>query len=294
MGYIYMICSMTANAIKGFCGKVLSNDTSSLKAGATVSLLRMTMCVIIGFFIVAFNDIGGFNAPRNLLLSSCLGGVGTALFIISWLFCVRRDSYVLVDIFLMMGVIVPVALCRIIFKEPIEPNQYVGFLLLIIAAFILSSYSTKERTKLTFSSFLLLAFCGLSCGLSDFSYKMFVYIVPDGNVAVFNFYTYVFASVTILIFFLLSPKDEGASKGVINKKSIFLISIMSVGLFLTSFFKTLAAETVSSIILYPVYSAVSLIMTTLTAGLFFKERITGKVVVGVIVTILSIIIMNVF
>lgn len=55
----------------------------------------------------------------------------------------------MLDVFLMLGVGVTAALCRAFFSENIELNQYIGYFMLMASAYILCSYSSNLKGKLT-------------------------------------------------------------------------------------------------------------------------------------------------
>ena len=78
------------------------------------------------------------------------------------------------------------------------------------------SYSSNVKGQFELRSFLILGMCGVCNGLSDFSSKWFVKTIQDGNIAVFNFYTYLFAALTLLIFFALSNKIEKTENDACN------------------------------------------------------------------------------
>ena len=75
---------------------------------------------------------------------------------------------------------------------------------------------------------------------------------------------------------------------------IFLyILIMSVCLFLYSYFKTLAARYLSSAQLYPLSQSGSLILSTMMSAALFHERLNIKCVVGIALSFVALIVINV-
>jgi drug/metabolite transporter (DMT)-like permease len=292
MGYLFLAVSLFAGATKGFCGKTISNDVKTLKGTSYINLLRMTLCIVIGFFVVAAENIRGLNVDMTSLLIALLSGLSTALFVLSWIFSVRNGAYVMLDVFLMLGVGVTLALCKIFFNDSIALKQYIGLAMLLVAACILCSYSSTIKSRFTVKSFALLIGCGIANGLTDFSQKTYVHLTPDGSVGVFNFYTYIFAALTLLLFFLVSGKIENAPNDGKTKKAMLAVAIMSVCLFANSYFKTLAAEFIAPAILYPLSTGAALILSVLMSVLFFKEKATPKCIIGVVLAFAALIIMN--
>ena len=292
MGYLFLALSLFAGATKGFCGKTISGKVQSLKGTFYINFIRMVLCIAVGFFVVAFESLSAFKVDVITLLITALSGISTAMFVVFWIISVRRGAYVMLDVFLMLGVGVTISLCKIFFNEPIFANQYIGLLLLVIASAIMCSYSASVKNKFTIKSFVTLLLCGVFNGLTDFSQKLFINYSPDGSVGVFNFYTYVFSACVLLTFyFIFSRREDAQNDG--KSKSIFIyILIMAICLFANSFFKTLAAKYIDSATLYPISTGAALILSVIMASVFFKEKVTPKCVIGVIIAFISLIIIN--
>ena len=199
----------------------------------------------------------------------------------------------MIDVFLMLGGGIAIALCKILFNEDVTTNQLIGFALLVIASYVMCSYSSNVKGSFSFSSFLLLVLCGAFNGFTDFSQKWFRYAQPDGSVAIFSFYTYVFAAAVLLIAFAIANKAEKAPNDGKTMKVGLVICIMAVCLFANSYFKTLAAAYIPAAILYPLNSGAALILSAVMAAIFFKEKITPKCIVGIVIALAAIVIMNI-
>ena len=292
MGYLFLAIALLAGRIKGFCGKKISGRVSSLKGTFYINAMRMLMCVLISFFVVAFQGINGFKIDTYTFMITLFSGVSTAWFVVMWLICVRKGAFVMLDIFVLLGVGVTVGLCKVFFNEEITIYQCIAFVLLILASFIMCSYSSNIKGEFTLKSLLLLLACGLLSGLADFAQKWFVYAIPNGSIAVFNFYTFAFSTLVLFIFFAVSDKLENEENDG-KSLSIFLnICIMAACLFVYSFFRTIAAKYITSAILYPISSGVAIVLSAIMASVFFGEKITKKCIIGVIITLIALIVMN--
>ena len=294
MGYIFLVIALFSGVTKGYCGKKTSQHTSSFRLSVFANVIRTLLCTAIGFAVTLLEGSIYFITPSvNLLLITALSGISTAIFVVSWLISVRKSAYMLMDIFLMVGVLVPLVLSMLFFNETIRPSQWVGILILLIATIIMCSYNNNIKAKITLPTFLLLMACGIANGITDFSQKLFVKALPDIPVSIFNLYTYIFAAITLIItHLLLKPNDSMQPKRVV--KSIFgYIFIMALCLFLNSYFKTIAAATLSSVILYPLNQGASLVLSSIMAAGIFKEKLTAKVVLGMITSFIGLLIINV-
>lgn len=297
MGYIFLSIALISGAAKGFCGKKVSGATKTFADASLINLLRMLFCILIGACLMLSSGVVPFgNFNPTMILISALSGISTAAFVISWLVSVRSGAYVMLDVFLMLGVGVTVGCCRIFLGEEIRLNQIIGLVVLVVAAYIMCSYDMTINGKMSVGKIALLILCGVVNGLTDFSQKLFVYKVEGGNTAEFNFYTYIFAAIALFVFFIIMKVREnkiGAAKETVSvAKVIPFVAIMAVCLFMNSYFKTLAASRLDSAILYPLNQGAALILSLLMAAAFFKEKITVRCVVGLIVAFVGLLIIN--
>ena len=297
MGYLFLAIALFAGSLKGYCGKKVSGAIDGFKDAMLTNFIRMIFCIFIGFLTaIVICGIKALGINSEALISSFISGVTTAGFVIFWLISVKNGSYVMLDIFLMLGVIVTTVMCRIFFKEAIAIKQCIGFAVLIIAAYLMCSYNISLKGKFTFKSFLLLVLCGVSNGLTGFSQKMYVYMVPKGDSSVFNFYTYVFAALVLSVsYFICLSKDKDASLKAdmkLAKNMTGIIFIMSVCLFANSYFLVLAAKSIPSAVLYPLVQGAALILSGLMAAFLFKEKPNAKSIAGMITAFIGLLIIN--
>ncbi len=292
MGYIFIIFALSAGLMKGFCGKKISGLVSSVKGTFYMNMLRMLLCVAVGFFLVAVNGYAAFKINPATLLITAVSGISTAMFVVSWIFCVRRGAYVMIDVFLMLGGALTIALCKLFFRETVSIKQLIGFVLLVVASYIMCSYSSSIKGSFSLSSFLLLVVCGALNGLADFSQKWYIYAQPTGSVSIFNFYTYLFAAAVLFLSFAIADKKENVPNDGKSLKVFLVICVMAVCLFANSYFKTMAAKFIPSAVLYPLTSGASIVLSAFMAAIFFKEKITPKCAIGIIIALGAIIIMN--
>lgn len=301
MGYLFLLPALFFTLTKGYSGKKTSGLVSGFEGAAFVSFLRIVLCMLFGAVLlipeILTSGIGVLNLSLEVLFISVISGVTNAAVLISWILLVKKGALLLIDSAGMCGVFIPLILSAVFYNEALEINHIIGVLLLIIAVFILYAYNSSVKPKLSLLTIILLVFYGASNGIADFSGKAFNK-VSNGNVSatVFNFYTYLFAFLVLGVFYILL---KGFSKnktpsGKLMKKSFWYIVIMAVSLYLTTFFKTLAADYLHSTALYPLYQGSMLILNGLMGAVFFGEKITSKSIIAVVISIVGIVFINVF
>lgn len=296
MGYLFLALALLAGSTKGYCGKKTSGFVREYKDAMFTNFVRMVLCILISFLLLALSGrLSLLAVDLNVILITLLSGVTTSVFVVAWLLAVRRGAYMMLDVFLMLGVIVPLLLSEFLFDEKIRLNQWAGLLVLLVAVVIMCSYNNQIKEKMSLKSLGLLVLCGIANGLTDFSQKLYVKTVADSSAAVFNFYTYIFSALVLLVFYLgakVTDKTGSSSETDVLRRVGGYVAVMSVCLFLNSYFKTMAAGILPSAILYPLSQGASLILSSFMSMLFFKEKLTAKCITGIALSFAGLLIIN--
>lgn len=297
MGYLFLAISLLAGAAKGYCGKMTSGYVQGYKDAMFANTIRMIFCILIGLGMILLDgSINDIVPSASLLAVSALSGITTSVFVVCWLISVKKGAYMMLDVFLMLGVLVPLLAGKLFFNESIKTTQWIGIGILFIAVYIMCSYNNSIKGKMTITSLILLIVCGVANGLTDFSQKLFMKMAGDTSIAIFNFYTYIFSTLTLLVFYCVFNRIEqtdGEKKTTGIKRVFGYILVMSICLFANSYFKTMAAGYLDSAQIYPLNQGASLIISSGMSALLFGERLTLKCVIGLLVSFVGLIVLNV-
>lgn len=300
IGYLFLGIALIAGAAKGYCGKRISGRITTLSDSILTNTLRMLLCILIGFLLVLVQDgPSALSVDRATLWTSLLGGVCSALFVISWLFAVKQSAYMMVEVFLLLGAMIPISLSALLFDERIRLIQGVGIAILLVAVYIMSTYNTSIKGKMSVKATIPLVVAGIANGTADFSQKMFSRLGENDSASAFNLYTYIFAAAVLLVFYLfLCMKNKSQEKRACDL-SIFrhtwgFILMMAICLFMNSYFKTLAATHITATQLYPLNQGVSVILSLSMSAIFFKEKINGKCILGICLAFIALLLINFF
>ena len=296
MGYLYMMAGLACGLGKGFCGKKMSVYVRVPRDAMLANTCRMLLCIAIGFLLLCVGEgAQALAVSARMLWVSLLSGVSTAAFVVFWVLAVQRGAYMLTDVFCTAGLILPLLVGVLFLEEGIKWTQWVGFGVLLVAVLVMCSYSTGSVKRLTPLGVLLLVLSGIGSGLSSLSQKLFVKLLPDGSSLVFNFYTYVFAAAVLLLCYLalrVRERDKPKEPFAMRAAAPYIL-VMAGCLFANSYFLTQAARTLDAVVLYPLSTGLALVCSTLMSALFFRERITAKALLGVGMTFVALIVINV-
>jgi len=294
MGYLFLTLALLCGATKGFCGKKISSYTAEYRSAMLANIIRMLLCIPIGFILVLFD--GGLEALRldlPLLLISLLSAVSTSAFVILWLFSVRRGAYMLVDVFLTLSILIPISLSAIFYDEVIRWNQIVGLLLLFVAVIFMCSYNNQIKAKINLSTLILLLVTAIASGISDFTMKIFVNNAAHSTPAAFSFYTFLFSAVILFVLYISTARGyQMQSPGAFLKGTWLYILIMAICLFGNSYFKTLSSEKLTAMQIYPISQGGGLILSSFISSFFFGEKIKPRLVIGIVTAFIGLLIIN--
>ncbi len=292
MGYLCVLIAMLAGASKGFVGKKISGRVTTHGQSAYVNSIRMLICIpisLVSLFLEVFRN--SFVLDWNALFCGALSGVFMSVFLVTWMLAIRHGAFMLISVAQMFGVVIAVICSFLLFKEKVLPRQLAAIVILVVSVLIMASYSASIKGKLRLKAIVLLALCGVSSGLYDFSLKMFTHYSAS-SISVLNLITYTLSAIGLSLLSCFSYKNEPFDKKVLLKQTICPVMIMSICLFINSYFKAMANNFLPATVIYPISQAGGLILSTLMSSLFFKEKITARCVVGVILAFVAVLLLK--
>ena len=294
MGYLFLAIALLTNNIKGYCGKQMSRYSAKLNDTLLICFFRMLMCIGTSAIILAVT--GGFfglEITPKLIGYAAFSGISTAILVAAWLFAANSSGYMMLEVFQMLGVGVTILMSFAIFKEEITVRDFIGFCILVFAAYLMHA---GTKVKPTLKTLAVVILCGLANGMTDFSQKAFIYSGLDTTTAQFQLCSYVFAAVTLIVLYTTmtagKKTEEKNGATAILKKTWYFVLIMAVCLYANSYFKTEAANYLSAAKLYTLSQGGTMAIGTLMSAFLFKEKLTLKAYASIAITFVGLLIIN--
>lgn len=289
LGYIFIFISTAFGIIKGFCSKKVSGSVKNLRDNLDISLFRnIIVCIFSLITVLMLGDVD-FSVTLPEMIICAVAGITMAIFISSWLFAIKSDSYMLVSACASSSFIVPAILGVFFLDEKLSLNKGIAFIIIVAALFFLLKYNTKLNGRITPKALLLLATVLLSQGVNQAMQKMYAYYIPAKDASYYTLYAAIFTVLAIIVMMPFAKRDKNTEKltVLLDKKVILYATLMAFGLFGNSYFQALAAKNVDAIILYPVASALSLGGASIMSSIFFGEKMNRDSVIGVILVFIA-------
>ncbi len=284
LGYMFIFISAAFAVTKGFCSKKVSGSVKTLRDNLDISLFRNIIVCLFSFVTLLLLGKPDFSISPFEMIICAISGISMAVFISSWLFAIKSDSYMLVSACASSSFIVPAVLGIFFLDETLTWNKVIAFIIIVAALFFLLKYNTKLNGKITVRSFILMAATLLFQGINQAMQKMYVYYIPDKDMSYYTLYSAIFTVLAIMVTLPFSRRDKKEEEFTVllDRKVLLYATIMALALFGNSYFQTLAAKSIDAIILYPATNALSLGGASIMSSIFFGEKMNLDSIIGVV------------
>ncbi|RKD34711.1 EamA family transporter [Thermohalobacter berrensis] len=235
---------------------------------------------------VVLHNKGIFSVQSSIIWAIIVGIIAGVFFFLSFIYyqkSVRENGVGLAGTFSKLGVLVPMALSIIFWNEIPTLIQWFGILLSIVAIIIVNVSFSKEVIKDLRVSLLLLFIFG---GISEFSNKIFQKYALIEYKSLFLFFVFFTAFIISLIFTIIKNKK-------ITNKDLIVGFLVGVPNLFTSFFLIMAFNYVKTSVALPVFSAGSILVISICSQMFFKEELTKKEKISIVMIIIALILVNI-
>ncbi len=226
-----------------------------------------------------------FSQYASMIWGMLIGILAGGFFFASFIFyqrSVRENGAGLSGAFGKIGILIPMTFSILLWREYPTAIQWVGIILAILSILIVN-LSSEAKEKLDVKYLLILLF--IFGGLAEFSNKIYQQYALNEYKDVFLFFVFFTA-------FLISGFYTLRSKSVITKSDIFTGFAVGIPNLFSSYFLILALDSVKTSVVFPVYSAGSIVLITVGSFIIFKERIANKNKVAILLTVIALIMIN--
>ncbi len=200
---------------------------------------------------------------------------------VAFQYSVKKNGVVLSSIFMKLGILIPMILSIVIFKEVPTIRQLLGFVI-ALAAIILINFE-KNSINVTFKLGLLLVLVG--CGCADGMSKVYEELgTPE--------FEEQFLVLTFLLAFLISLAIVIVKKQRFGKNELLYGILLGVPNYYSARFLLKALGQVPAVVAYPTFSVATIALVSLTGVIAFKERFSKKQIMAIIIITVSIVLLN--
>ena len=254
----------------------------------TYNLGMLTMNYIVCTLLSGL--FGGYQSAQNLGNPGigtvlAMGTVNGILYLSGFMLMqvnVRKNGVVLSSIFQKLGLLVTLVVSVVFYREIPDLLQGFGFVIAIFAIVLMNYRKGGEKAGSRAALIGML----LSCGMGDAMSKIFTESSVAALEGQFLFYTFAVAMVLAVICTKMAKQKIGVREAVFG-------TLIAVPNFFCSMFILGALETLSAVIVFPVFSVGGILMVTLAGILAFRERLNKQQWIGVCAILAALILLNI-
>lgn len=227
----------------------------------------------------------GFLSPGSSALWALLIGIPTgALYFLGFYYyqkSVKEASVAMAGSYSKMGILVPMVLSMLFWREFPSGIQWAGMALAVTAIGMVNlKFEAGGNIFRGIKPTLLLLF--LSCGVSEFTGKLYQ---RYGMLEIKNLFLF-FLFFTALGISLFKIRRKPCRKEILTG---FAVGIPN---FFASFFIINSLSVLPASVVFPTYSAGSIALICLFGRLLYKERLTGKEYAAILLTMAALLLVN--
>ena len=238
-------------------------STNRITARLSMLSINYLICALLGAGYCGFDllcpEIPGFPATIGM------GFVSGILFLGGFVLCqwnTSRNGIVLTSIFMKLGLLVPMVISIVFFRDMPTWAQAVGFCIALAAIVLINLNNGTAAGRFRWQLFAML----LMCGGSDAMSKIFEVLGPPALSNQFLFYTFAVAMALCTGIMVYKRERPGI-------RELLFGTAIGVPNFFASKFLLLALKDLPSVVVFPSFSIATMLIVTMAGVVFFKERL---------------------
>ncbi len=188
------------------------------------------------------------------------------------------------------GMIIPCILGHFLWSEPIGIFAFIGILLTVLSALLLKD-APAATAKFKLSGILIGVIIFLSSGGVMVLQKcMGIYFKGD-SVNAYNFYSFIFAAVILTVF--VKPAVIKERGELTLPKMCLAASGSAISLCVISLVMTSLAGKVPSVLMFPLFNGLGIILVCIGSVFVFREKMTPKKLLGLAIGVVGLCLVNI-
>lgn len=287
MGVLYILMILLLRVVQNYCSK----RSSQLFPVTRTGQIQCMACLFAGAFFLGMISVA--LDPASLQVDGVMIGIAAAAggtMVISqlcMLLAMQSGTMVIVTAFSTAGLIVPCVFGMLFMGEQMSALQWCGVTMFILASYLLGRSAKTQNIHFGKKTILLLMGALLANGATMLCQKLLTFLRPESSISAFSFFSFAIPAIFFSLI-LLAAKSSGKMEKM-DQRLFVPIFLLAGALFAMNLLVTKATIFVPSAILFTVPNAGNNVIAAVIAACWVKERITMYSLIGLILSILSLI-----
>lgn len=272
-----VVSSMLVSVIMRVSEKHIHNNISMLASNYLMCTVMAVVCV--GTWNLFPVSADGFSFSVGLGLISGVFYMSSFM-LLQW--NTKKNGIVLSSMFMKLGVMVPTLMAIVVFHEKPKMVQVLGMMFAVAAILLINMEKGSARAASSAGLVFLLIAGGMTDGMAKIYEELGVGALKNH----FLLYTFIVAFVMCVAVCLL--KKQGLTKADLGFG--LLIGIPNYG---SALFLLRSLSSIPAMIAYPTYSVASIVLVTLTGVMVFKEKLSHRQGVSMMIIFAALVLLNI-
>ncbi len=287
---LMLVSSMAANLCGGIFKKIINdkyeNNMFSYQFYNAIISLSSALCLLV----MADN----LTVSIYTVILALVFGLITLLQQIFNLYALENGPFSYTSVIISLSTLIPTVSGAIFWNEKIVAVQFIGIALLVIC-FILSVNFTDKSKKagikwllFSFSAFVATGFIGIMQKIHQTSVHK---DELDSFLIISFLFSFILSSILAFIFRnkRVEVTDKNSSNSILQIFPLVLMLISGIFVAVNNKFNLYLSGVLDAAVFFPVVNGGGLVLTSLSAVIFFKEKLTALQWIGILTGILSVI-----
>lgn len=277
-----MVFLLLAIASSAMVSVEMRLSTGKIQGNIAMLAMNYFMCLLLACGFTGFGS--SFPESPSMPQTCLLGLIHGILYLVSFVSMQKNvavNGVVLSATFMKLGLLVPMVVSVLFFRELPSGIQIVGFLLAVAAILLINLQKDRESVR----SPLGLVFLLLTGGMADAMSK--IYEELGDPLLAEQFLVVTFAAAFVLCLGLMLRKGQR-----IGWRELGFGLLIGIPNFFSAQFLLLALQEVPAVITYPTYSVTTILVITLVGVLAFRERLGKRQWLGLGIILAALTLLN--
>lgn len=266
---IYLILAVLASSLVAI---IMRLGEKHIKNNYAMFMANYFVCSLTAFLFIK-DKAGLFVMSGGMPFALILGLISGCLYLTSLTLMklnIEKNGVMLETVFMKLGVLIPVLMAIIVFRETPTVMRIIGFVLAVAAIIVINAGPKEEKGgKTALLLILLLIVSGFTESMANIFDKAGDPALKD-DFLFFNFFTAM----------LLAGAVTAIKHKPVSWKDLVFGVLVGVPNYFASRFLLLSLGSLPAVAVYPVYNVGAIVIVGLAGIFLFKEKMNAKKYVG--------------
>ncbi len=282
MNYLLLAITLILGTSKNIISKGGGAPFSGRDALLNINIITAVLALIIfGAGGVGFSEMG-----VGLIIISAFFGVFIMLSQMLYISALKKEQVSVCSLIYSCGFIIPTFFGALYYDEKILIFDIIGVIVMLEAVWLVSGYEKKQKV----SKYLIMAFGAMfSAGMVGVCQKVCIKTFGSGRVNDCLFVAFAFMLVISVIIKLASKEKAAKPHGV----TALLMLLFGVAVVFQNKLNLFLSGEFPSMLFFPTVNGGCIALTSIFAWILFKEKLTKKQLLGVVLSLISIFLISI-